>query len=116
MRDVAEGCIICPSVWVITVDIVVVVVVRNVMNDDVVDVLTTDVVVWPNIVVAVLEVKIQVEKPVVCSVLVLNEVETPVVVMVVEVVVGLVMKLVLNVVDVAVVIAATERRFDAKSP
>jgi len=47
------------------VDIVVVVVVKNVMNDVVVDVVAVDAVVWPDVVVAVLEVKIQVEKPVV---------------------------------------------------
>lgn len=59
---------------------VLVVEVRNETNDVVVDVLTASVVVCPNIVVAVLEVKIHVENPVVCRVDVLNEVETPVVV------------------------------------
>jgi hypothetical protein len=38
-------CMICPSVCVITVDIVVVVVVKNVMNDVVVDVTAPNVVV-----------------------------------------------------------------------
>ena len=58
---------------------------------------------------AVFEVKIHVEKPVVCSVVVLTDEETPVVVIVVDVVVGVVLVLVLTIVDVCVISRVTAR-------
>ena len=65
---------------------------------------------------AVLDVKIHVENPVVCRVVVLNDVETAVVVVGDVVDVTVVETLVKSVVEVCVVSAATERKFDAKSP
>ena len=98
-----------PRVCVITVDIVMVAVVKNVTMDDVVDVLTLEVVVWPKTVVAECEVKIHVENPVVCRVVVLKDVEVAVVVMGWVVDVMVVEMLVMRVVEVCVVTAPTAR-------
>ena len=59
--------------------------------------------------VAVFEVKIHVEKPVVCKVVVLNDMESPVVVEVVDVVVGVVVVLAETIVDVCVVTVMTAK-------
>ena len=59
--------------------------------------------------VAVFEVKIHVEKPVVCKVVVLKDMESPVVVEVVDVVVGVVVVLVETIVDVCVVTVMTAK-------
>jgi hypothetical protein len=68
-------------------------------------------------VVAVLDVKIHVEKPVVCKVVELKEVETPVVLVVIVVPVVTVVSVdVVTVVEVAVVTAFTPRKLNAKSP
>lgn len=100
----------------IVVVVVTVVLVENVKIDEVVKVLTTVVVVSPKRVVAVFDVKIHVEKPVVCRVVVLKEVDSPVVVKVVEVEVAVVETLVVTVVEVCVVTAFTPRKLNAKSP
>lgn len=72
-------------------------------------VLIIEAVVTAEVVVAVLDVKIHVEKPVVCRVVVLCEENTFVEVVVVDVVVGIVLVVVVEVVDVAVVYAPTAR-------
>jgi hypothetical protein len=104
---------IWPSVLVKVVPTVVTNVVMKVDVENAI--LIIGVVVTAEVVVAVYDVKIHVEKPVVCRVVVLCEVSTFVEVEVVDVVVTVVLEVVVEVVVVAVVIVPTARKFDAKS-
>lgn len=105
--ELPAGCMIWPNVLVKVVCTVVVNVVVNVDEEN--TVLTIVVVLWAEVVVTVFDVKIHVEKPVVCMVVVLCEVNVFVEDVVVDVVVAVVLVVVVEVVAVAVVIAPTAR-------